>query len=300
MELAHISGNDQRVAIFYLKNPTTGLANVVVDFKKSHKGPVGGVSTYTNVDQTTPLGPYNSETGDGTALLVDVVSVASDLVYDVLTNEKDASSSVGAGQSELWNSNANINEIRGAGSSELAAGATTEMSWSLSTQKKWLVVGVAIKSANPSRVTMSRVELTALPVTEYLDKINAMNIDSKDLSTLFAGCELGRSVELSLQMLIQCADPDGDGLVAVIGWETLEELGTIGFYVERRELSKSKIDWVYVNKRMLPGLITAPMGAEYQLIDIIAESGTSYEYRIIEIEARGTQNIYGPYQLKMD
>jgi len=50
---------------------------------------------------------------------------------------------------------------------------------------------------------------------------------------------------------------------------------------------------------MLPGLITAPMGGEYRLVDPAARSGIAYEYQLIEQEARGATRRYGPYKLKM-
>ncbi|HFD88295.1 MAG TPA: hypothetical protein ENJ35_11555 [Gammaproteobacteria bacterium] len=91
-------------------------------------------------------------------------------------------------------------------------------------------------------------------------------------------------------------DPDGDGQVAVFHWETLEERGTIGFFAERRTQDG---DWTRINKTLLPGLITAPLGGEYLLADPQAEMGVRYEYRLIEQEARGSQKTYGPYKLEM-
>ena len=58
--------------------------------------------------------------------------------------------------------------------------------------------------------------------------------------------------------------PDGDGQVALFRWETLEERGTIGFFVYRRQ---DDSEWHQINYEMLPGMITAPMGAEYMLAD---------------------------------
>lgn len=39
--------------------------------------------------------------------------------------------------------------------------------------------------------------------------------------------------------------------------------------------------WTRVNSDMLPGLINAPMGGEYQLADPGTRAGTTYQYRLI-------------------
>jgi uncharacterized repeat protein (TIGR01451 family) len=146
-QLGHVLGNDHRVAIYYLVNPASVTANVVVDFASGHKGAFVGVSTYSGVDQTTPLGTFNSATGDSTTASVNIASAPNDLVFDTVTKEKNGDLIVGANQIQRWNSNANVNEVRGAGSTELATAASTTMSWTLTAQKKWVIAGVAIKPA---------------------------------------------------------------------------------------------------------------------------------------------------------
>ena len=106
--------------------------------------------------------------------------------------------------------------------------------------------------------------------------------------------DAGRQTLLSA--LSTYLDPDGDGQVAVFRWDTLEERGTIGFYVERRQGAG---DWVRINGDLLPGLINAPMGAEYQLADPTAGAGQAYEYRLIELEANGDTRTYGPFSVEM-
>jgi len=98
------------------------------------------------------------------------------------------------------------------------------------------------------------------------------------------------------QALADYLDPDGDGVIAIMRWDTLEERGTIGFYAERRQPGGA---WTRINDSLLPGLITAPMGGEYQLVDPGARRGIVYEYRLVEIEARGSTRTYGPYTLQL-
>ena len=96
--------------------------------------------------------------------------------------------------------------------------------------------------------------------------------------------------------LMEFLDPDGDWTVAVVRWTTLEERGTIGFYVERQD---GNGNWIRINNDMLPGMITAPMGAEYMLVDPGARAGHVYQYLLIEQEATGNTRSYGPYTVEM-
>jgi len=96
--------------------------------------------------------------------------------------------------------------------------------------------------------------------------------------------------------LLDFLDPDLDGQVAVLRWDTLEERGTIGFFVERQS---DNGDWVRINNDMMPGLVMAPMGGEYMLADPDARPGQTYQYQLIEQEANGNARTYGPYNLEM-
>ena len=157
----------------------------------------------------------------------------------------------------------------------------------------------------PTAVTIGKVELTVVESSDFLTGLNAEQMTETELLALLASWDADLAQALAnadrksiLDALIDYLDPDRDGQIAVLAWDTLEERGTIGFYVERRE-GENGI-WEQVNNEMLPGLITAPMGGEYQLADPAARSGQTYDYQLIEQEARGTRRTYGPYQLKME
>jgi hypothetical protein len=85
--------------------------------------------------------------------------------------------------------------------------------------------------------------------------------------------------------------------VAELHWDTLEERGTVGFYVERAVADGG---WVLIYSEMLPALVFAPLGAEYKLVDPIAKSGRIYQYRLIEQEANGDTREYGPFELDIN
>lgn len=155
----------------------------------------------------------------------------------------------------------------------------------------------------PTAATIGKVRLEAAPVDGFLAGLGADEMTPDALSGLLESWDPGAASVTNgadrsavLDALTQYADPDGDGRVAVFRWDTLAERGTIGFHVERREGSG---DWVGINGDLLPGLINAPMGAEYRLVDPDAHSGRVYEYRLIELEATGNTRTYGPYSVEM-
>lgn len=155
----------------------------------------------------------------------------------------------------------------------------------------------------PTAVTIGKVELNTMSIVNYFIGLGAGSLSKDSLYSLLSNWDAEQAESLVnadrdelLQALQNYLDPDADGQLAVIAWDTLEERGTIGFYVERREAGGQ---WQRIHNDMLPGLITAPMGGAYQLADPSAVAGVQYEYQLIEQEARGTTKTYGPYVLEI-
>lgn len=156
---------------------------------------------------------------------------------------------------------------------------------------------------NPTAVTIGKVELKVTRIPVYLEELGIKQMNESTLRALLQAWDASADAALSadadrekiLVALKHYLDPDGDGQLAVFSWNTLEERGTIGFYVDRRH---EEDVWTRINDDMLPGLINAPMGGEYRLADPGAVSG-SYRYRLIEQEARGTTRSYGPFDVKL-
>ncbi|KZX51227.1 hypothetical protein A3709_10375 [Halioglobus sp. HI00S01] len=155
---------------------------------------------------------------------------------------------------------------------------------------------------DPTAVTIGNIELQPTAVDAYLDASGIGALDNDSLhgvlevwAPALAAQTVSDDRDANIEALSNYLDPDGDGQVALLIWETLEEQGTLGFYVERRTPGG---EWQSVNERMLPSLLIAPMGGQYQLVDPAVSSGT-WEYRLIEQEARGGKNTYGPYELEL-
>jgi hypothetical protein len=138
------------VLIYYLKNPPSGTANVVIDYSSNPDyGSVVGIMTFTGVDQTNPLGPFASATGSSSSASVNVSSAPGELVFDTLMNAYNKAVYVGAGQTQRWN---NQGEPTAGGSTEPGA-STVTMSWSWSWSNPWAIGAVSIKPAADATAT---------------------------------------------------------------------------------------------------------------------------------------------------
>ena len=88
------SGDHSHVELWSMLAPAVGTADVVVAMTgTSRNGVVVGVTTFTNVDQTTPYENFSSDWGDSTAAAVTVASQAGDLVFAFVHNHNGASAS---------------------------------------------------------------------------------------------------------------------------------------------------------------------------------------------------------------
>ena len=131
-----------RVELWYKVAPPTGANDVVVSLSVS-AGVVGGATSWTGVDQTTPLGTAAFTSSESSLATVDVSSAVGEVVVDVVSTEA-AAVTVGPGQAQRWNLFPGT--VVGGGSSEPGAAPTVTMSWT-STTAFWAIGGVSMKPA---------------------------------------------------------------------------------------------------------------------------------------------------------
>jgi hypothetical protein len=138
--------NDARAEIWQLVAPDTGTHDVVITFDKNLVyGAVAGVMTFTNVNQSTPLGTFAGANGSSAGpATVDVSSATNELVFDTVSCETCTTLTVGAGQTEYWNLSQSGLYAMGAGSTEPGA-VTVTMSWTLGSADYWAIGAVPIK-----------------------------------------------------------------------------------------------------------------------------------------------------------
>ena len=138
--------NPVRVEIWSLVNPAAGPANVVVNLSKNADGVSVGVTTFTGVNQISPLGTFASAFGTSASPSVNVTSATGELVYDVVVGKDATSLTQDPSQIELWELANGGGDQRGASSTEAGA-ATVTMSWTKTTwaTAEWAIGAVSIK-----------------------------------------------------------------------------------------------------------------------------------------------------------
>ena len=138
-----ISSSNARIHLYSLVNPPSGAANVVVTLSSNpDKGIVVGVTTFTGVDQTTPLGTFAGTQAKTAAPSISVASATGELVYDVVAFRNETLS-VGSGQTQSWNI-ATGGEMYGGGSTEPGA-SSVSMNWTASASQDWAIGAISIK-----------------------------------------------------------------------------------------------------------------------------------------------------------
>lgn len=155
----------------------------------------------------------------------------------------------------------------------------------------------------PTAVAIGEVSLKSVLVSDYFEEIGINNMSQQQLLDIFAvlapdlaASLTNASTEEILQAFENHIDPDGNGQIAIFRWDTIQQLGTIGFYVHVRQPGST---WTLINDNLLPSLLASPLGAEYQLVDRLAVTGGTYQYRLTELEAQGNTREYGPFTLTM-
>jgi len=131
--------------LYRLIAPNTGSQTLTVNFGDIFDSAVIGVSTFTNVNQSTPLGTASSSTGLSTASSTSVTSASGELVTDLIAFCGPTNVVVGSGQTSRWTQLTGNGNIYGGSSTEVGAGSVT-MSWSNDDEECWVELGVSIKS----------------------------------------------------------------------------------------------------------------------------------------------------------
>src|SRR2546427_236510 len=145
-KISEVTGGSDKVSIWKLVDPATGANNVVVTLS-APTNVKGGAPSWSNVDQTTPVGTAATNTWSSNFPSVTVASAAEEVVHDTIganVDQDEGAVTVGAGQTERWNIRTSHT---GGGSTEVGAASVT-MSWTMVKNTSWAIVGVPIKPAH--------------------------------------------------------------------------------------------------------------------------------------------------------
>lgn len=146
------TANTQRVEMWYLLAPASGTQSVVVSVNLPTAGTVGvvaGATTFTDVDQTVPLGTFVSASGAAAGYSqLNVPSVVNGMVLDTLSINGNETITVPAWQTSEWNRTSAVNANGATGSGSIWAGAPSlPYSETFSANSNWSMGAVSI---NPS------------------------------------------------------------------------------------------------------------------------------------------------------
>jgi len=87
------------------------------------------------------------------------------------------------------------------------------------------------------------------------------------------------------------ATPQAGGIL--IAWETAIEIDTMGFNVYRVQSPEN--DWTRLNDTLIPSASPGSVwGGDYSYVDSDVIPGTTYYYKLEELEVGGGHNWYGP------
>jgi hypothetical protein len=140
-----------KVAIYGLRNPYIGTANVVVTMSASCDTIYAWIRSADGVDTSSDGAAHGTVASInetyGTSPSMDVASASGDLVIDVVTNLYN-SMTVGSGQTLEADERPGGGSVYVFASWEAATGATTTMSWTNAGEAYYAAIGVAIKAGS--------------------------------------------------------------------------------------------------------------------------------------------------------
>ena len=158
---SELSDSEAYTYIYQLKDPSSGMANVQVDFLSSlggNNGAIVGVYTFSNVDLLVNLSSkYFSLAGNDLYPNVNVSSMTGHLILDVITIKDKILNSAGVNQTELLKLDTG-GAVNG-GNSIKSGSNLANMSWNISASTRW---------------SMSAIDLTPLAVSD-LSVTSAVN-----------------------------------------------------------------------------------------------------------------------------
>ena len=139
----------------------------------------------------------------------------------------------------------------------------------LNTGQTWKIQFGSCANANDHNLVDTDVGANSTPTTNpkaWVDMENTTLVDLSDFAV----------IEVTVQM---------------VKWSTASEQNSVGFYLYRLTSGR----WEQVNAHLIPSQGEGGMGADYSIVDPAAVVGTSYTYKLVEVETDGTLKEYGPF-----
>ena len=161
------AGNTRRVEMWYLLAPASGTQNVVVTVNLPSSGTVGvvaGATTFTDVDQTVPLGTFVSADGaNGANSQLDVPSVVNGMLLDTLATGGNQTITVPGPQVTQWNQNTGTSGTDVAASGTSRTGApSVPVAETFSGTSNWSLGAISVNPSTADIAVTTSVNAVAL------------------------------------------------------------------------------------------------------------------------------------------
>lgn len=170
--------------------PATGANNVVVTMSGGGVDIIAVATSYTGVNQATPLGTPATATGSSVTASVAVASATGEIVVDSVSSNL-GTLTVGALQTQRGNGVGGDNQ---GGSSTEPGDASVTMSWTIGSSSAWASVGVSIK---PVAVSTTLATGTDPPATTVAPGAGATDVNNFTFQTS-SGTDAITSVTVNL------------------------------------------------------------------------------------------------------
>lgn len=133
--------------LYYLVGPDDGIIEVEYNSDTLSTNYLAWAVVFQDVDQFDPIRAFGSASNTNTTPSVSVASAIGDAVFDFVMRESSATSTPGTNQEEIFEQGATGFTMRVNLSRELATGASTTMSQTLSASVAWSTTAFSLKPA---------------------------------------------------------------------------------------------------------------------------------------------------------
>lgn len=145
------TGTDIRTELWYSRNfePATGTSDVVVNLSAFNKYAYCGALSWQGVNQSSPFGTHQTNSGSGTIATVSNIAVNDyQVVVDVLGRKTAlGTATAGSGQTVRINEFLAVYPPLSSSQKEISGQTSTQMRWSWAGSYPWAMIAVPLNSA---------------------------------------------------------------------------------------------------------------------------------------------------------
>jgi hypothetical protein len=191
---------------------------------------------------------------------------------------------------------------QGTVTSQPAVGGTGNVVWNPGTLAAGTTGLLAYRVNVTPTMAGQRVVVTGTPASngtraQFVDE-TANTAQTRATMLLGPICELAAQVGLLTPAVVSSVRARSGGRGVVVEWETVSEVGTLGFDLLRWDPSHD--GWTRVNADLVPGLLSSPEGGVYRVLDPGVAAFSRQRYAVVEREQSGEERVHGPFEVTVE